>query len=227
MAYSAQDAAYLQSKLTELQGKGKTEYQNIDQVYGAFQMAGLTPQQHAEKYGVNEGLTYPTGNVAMPLPNPNVNSNPTYSYTPSEQAYYEQKLQQLQNTGKTQYQNIDQVAGAFQYSGLTPQQHYQQYGKNEGLNWNGAAQYQQPPEWLGQWKAMQDQYTQMMDSWKTMQQPQQQTPFGYTGSNTNYNYQPVYSNPLMRPVTANANIAPQQAPSNMGYQNRTSLWSDV
>ena len=130
MAYSAQDAAYLQSKLTELQGKGKTEYQNIDQVYGAFQMAGLTPQQHAEKYGVNEGLTYSTGNVA-----PSAITTGSGSYSPVEKAYYEQKLEQLQSTGKTQYQNIDQVAGAFQYSGLAPKDHFYNYGVKEGLTW--------------------------------------------------------------------------------------------
>lgn len=130
MAYSAQDAAYLQSKLTELQGKGKTEYQNIDQVYGAFQMAGLTPQQHAEKYGVNEGLAYPTGNVA-----PSAITTGSGSYSPVEKAYYEQKLEQLQSTGKTQYQNIDQVAGAFQYSGLAPKDHFYNYGVKEGLTW--------------------------------------------------------------------------------------------
>lgn len=119
----ASDEDYLKAKLEQLQATGETQYTNIDQVAGAFNYAGLTPAEHYAKYGASEGVgTIYSGANAI--------SSATQS---SEDAYFAQKLAELQSKGKTEYTNIDQVKGAFALAGLTAQQHYELYGKNEGL----------------------------------------------------------------------------------------------
>ena len=81
---------------------------------------------------------------------------------------------------------------------------------------------QTQPSWLGDWQNMQNQFNAMMQQWNTQQQVANQAQSTY-----GYNYQPQYQNALMRPVTPTSNVGKQQTPMNMGYQNRTSLWSNV
>lgn len=118
------DETYLAAKLAQLQATGKTQYTNTDQVAGAIAYAGMTPQEHYAKYGASEGVgTLYTADSAIQ----------SATTTNREQEYLSAKLAQLQATGQTQYQNIEQVKGAFLQAGLTAEQHYQLYGKNEGL----------------------------------------------------------------------------------------------
>jgi hypothetical protein len=121
---------YYADKLAHLQATGKTQYTNTDQVKRAFADAGLTAQQHYEQFGKNEGIgtTY-----KAPIPSSGNITQPSAFPYQNENEYYAAKLAQLQATGKPQYTDINQVKQAFADSGLTAQQHYEQFGKNEGV----------------------------------------------------------------------------------------------
>ncbi|WIX33795.1 hypothetical protein QO259_03795 [Salinicola sp. JS01] len=111
---------YLEQKLEQLQKQDSAEYGDwtTADVQQAFDDAGLTAEQHYEMYGYIENLS------------PNAQFDST--------AYLEDKLAQLQATGATQadgepYANIADVANAFQAAGLSPLEHYNLYGQDEGL----------------------------------------------------------------------------------------------
>ena len=211
---------YYADKLAHLQATGKTQYTNINQVKQAFADAGLTAQQHQQMYGNNEGIgtTYKAPTPA-PMPSYGNITQPSAFPFQNEDDYYSAKLAHLQGTGKSQYTNIDQVKGAFQHAGLTPQQHYAQYGMNEGIGSTYqpmAMPQQQMPSWMNE-----------MQSWWNGMQQQQQAPSSYT-SQAFPQYTPNYgNNALMRPVTQGSGITAQNQYGNMGYNNkRSSLWGD-
>jgi len=106
---------YLEQKLAQLQGlEGYEDYTNTAQVVAAFEEAGLTVKEHYEQYGAGEGL------------------NPSADFDTN--AYLNAKLEQLQGLGG--YEDIkttDDVLEAFKEAGLSPLDHYNQYGINEGL----------------------------------------------------------------------------------------------
>ncbi|MBZ9573717.1 hypothetical protein [Modicisalibacter sp. MOD 31.J] len=111
---------YLEQKLAQLQKQDSAEYGDwtTENVQQAFDDAGLTAEQHYEMYGYIEGLS------------PNIEFDST--------EYLKDKLAQLQESGATQangeaYETIADVANAFQAAGLSPLEHYNQYGQDEGL----------------------------------------------------------------------------------------------
>lgn len=106
---------YLGQKLAQLQEQDAAQYGDwtTDDVQNAFDEAGLTAEQHYENYGYIEGLS------------PNAQFDST--------AYLQDKLAQLQEAGEDGFETIADVANAFQASGLSPLEHYNQYGQDEGL----------------------------------------------------------------------------------------------
>lgn len=106
---------YLGQKLAQLQEQDAAQYGDwtTDDVQNAFDEAGLTAEQHYENYGYIEGLS------------PNAQFDST--------AYLQDKLAQLQEAGEDGFDTIADVANAFQASGLSPLEHYNQYGQDEGL----------------------------------------------------------------------------------------------
>ncbi|MCG7600467.1 hypothetical protein MHM84_11765 [Halomonas sp. McH1-25] len=113
MAISFDRNFYLEQKLAQLQAAGNTEYTTTADVLAAFQEAGLTAQAHYEMWGAGEGL------------------NPSAEF--DTQAYLEAKLAQLQEAGYSEYSTTEQVLAAFQEAGLSPLEHYNQYGIDEGI----------------------------------------------------------------------------------------------
>ncbi|TDO10657.1 calcium-binding protein [Halomonas ventosae] len=104
---------YLDQKLAQLQAAGETQFQSPGDVLVALQAAGLSPLEHYNQYGAFEALS------------PNASFNVS--------AYLQDKLAQLQAAGETQYQTTEDVLNAFQAAGLTPLEHFNQYGQAEGL----------------------------------------------------------------------------------------------
>jgi hypothetical protein len=137
MAFNADD--YLLQKVADL---NRTGYQgktwDLNSTMAAFNEAGLTPEQHYQQYGKNEGFYNPT-------PSPQTAGQPgsgLTSTTPSLyptpfniDAYMQNKVAQLNDIG---YQgktwDLASTLDAFREHGLTPQQHYEKYGQYEGVN---------------------------------------------------------------------------------------------
>ena len=103
---------YLSQKLAQLQEDGE-EFASVEDVIAAFAAAGLSPLEHYNQYGAAEALS------------PNAEFN--------VQAYLEDKLAQLQADGVEGFETTDDVLAAFQEAGLTPLDHFQQFGEEEGL----------------------------------------------------------------------------------------------
>ncbi|WP_129139150.1 beta strand repeat-containing protein [Modicisalibacter coralii] len=123
---------YLEQKLAQLQKQDSAEYGDwtTENVQQAFDDAGLTAEQHYEMYGYIEGLS------------PNIEFDST--------EYLKDKLAQLQESGATQangeaYETIADVANAFQAAGLSPLEHYNQYGQDEGLTATPVTTTPKPP----------------------------------------------------------------------------------
>jgi hypothetical protein len=137
MAFNADD--YLLQKVADL---NRTGYQgktwDLNSTMAAFNEAGLTPEQHYQQYGKNEGFYNPT-------PSPQTAGQPgsgLTSTTPSlyptpfkPDAYMQNKVAQLNDIG---YQgktwDLASTLDALKEHGLTPQQHYEKYGQYEGVN---------------------------------------------------------------------------------------------
>lgn len=112
---------YLEQKLAQLQGQeGYEDFTNTAQVVAAFEEAGLTVKEHYEQFGAGEGL------------------NPSADFDTN--AYLNAKLEQLQGQeGYEDIQTTDDVLAAFKEAGLSPLEHYNQFGIDEGLEATPAA----------------------------------------------------------------------------------------
>ncbi|MCK0751808.1 hypothetical protein [Chromohalobacter japonicus] len=108
---------YYEQKLNELQSTDSEQYADwtVADVALSFNENGLTPEEHYAKYGVGEGL------------------NPSAEF--DTQAYLSAKLGLLQEQDSEQYADwtVEDVAQAFEDNGLSPLEHFNQYGQDEGL----------------------------------------------------------------------------------------------
>lgn len=115
MAISFNTEFYLEQKLAQLQADGETGFESTADVAAAFEAAGLTAEAHYEQYGLVEGLN----------PNEEFDTN----------VYLSQKLAQLQANGE-EFATVEDVIAAFAAAGLSPLEHYNQYGAAEALSPN-------------------------------------------------------------------------------------------
>nr|WP_290693300.1 hypothetical protein [Halomonas sp. UBA3074] len=115
MAISFNTEFYLEQKLAQLQENGETGFESTADVAAAFEAAGLTAEAHYEQYGLVEGLN----------PNEDFDTN----------VYLSQKLAQLQEDGE-EFASVEDVIAAFAAAGLSPLEHYNQYGAAEALSPN-------------------------------------------------------------------------------------------
>lgn len=115
MAISFNTEFYLEQKLAQLQENGETGFESTADVAAAFEAAGLTAEAHYEQYGLVEGLN----------PNEDFDTN----------VYLNQKLAQLQADGE-EFASVEDVVAAFKAAGLSPLEHYNQYGAAEALSPN-------------------------------------------------------------------------------------------
>ena len=118
MAISFNTEYYLEQKLAQLQANGETAFTSTDDVAQALANSGLTAEEHYEQFGASEGL------------NPNADFNTT--------VYLNLKLAQLQADGETGFNSIDDVLAAFDAAGLSPLEHYNQFGVAEALSPNAS-----------------------------------------------------------------------------------------
>jgi hypothetical protein len=116
MAISFNEAYYLEQKLAQLQQAGETGFESTADVQAAFAASGLTAEQHYNQFGTAEGLN----------PSPEFNTD----------VYLNQKLAQLQADGEEGFETTADVLAAFQNAGLSPLEHYNQFGAFEAISPN-------------------------------------------------------------------------------------------
>ncbi|KXS36825.1 MAG: SEF [Halomonadaceae bacterium T82-2] len=106
---------YIQAKAVAMVNDPASSYTSVDAAAQAFvDIWGGNVYQHYLQYGASEGI------------------NPSNSFDAS--AYLEEKLAALQAAGETQYQTADDVKAALAAAGLTPLDHFLEYGQQEGLS---------------------------------------------------------------------------------------------
>lgn len=115
MAISFNTEFYLEQKLAQLQADGETSFETTADVAAAFEASGLTAEEHYEQFGLVEGLN----------PNEEFDTN----------VYLSQKLAQLQASGE-EFATVEEVIAAFAAAGLSPLEHYNQFGAAEALSPN-------------------------------------------------------------------------------------------
>lgn len=103
---------YLNQKLAQLQEAGE-DFSSTADVLEAIQAAGLSPLSHYNQFGAFEGVS-PNRDFNVP-------------------AYLADKLAQLQEQGVEGFDSVDDVLASFQAAGLSPLDHFEQYGRAEGL----------------------------------------------------------------------------------------------
>ena len=113
---------YLEAKAAQLNSiaeGGKTNW-TVDDVIKAFQEAGFTAEEHYQMYGCKE--TDANGYLI----------NPSNAFDAN--AYVQAKLAQLVATDPETYGEwtAENVAEAIAEAGMTPVEHYEEYGKTEG-----------------------------------------------------------------------------------------------
>ena len=110
-------AEYLKAKADQLNADkydGKTDWTEA-KVLESFKAAGMSAWDHYVKFGMSEGL------------NPsNMFDNDAYLAAKAD------ALNAAKHEGKTDW-TADDVAAAFKAAGMTPVQHYYEFGKTEGL----------------------------------------------------------------------------------------------
>lgn len=132
-ASAAREQQYYQDKLNQLQATGSTAGgidwmgASTSDLAAYFESVGTTPGQHYNEYGKDEGLSY--GGATR------------------DQRYYAAKLAQLQ-AANSMDGGIDwmgattsDLAAYFRSLGITPEEHYQRYGKSEGLSYAVGTSY--------------------------------------------------------------------------------------
>ena len=140
---------YLEQKLAQLakdpdakaraQQLGWTGGGTPEELKSFMQSVGLTPFEHYQKYGLQEGLQ----------------SSGFDTFGGLEDAYLQQKLDQLAKDQQAQQaaqqigwtgSTAGELKDFMQSVGLTPYQHYQKYGKQEGLSWAQPGFEEQPKQ---------------------------------------------------------------------------------
>lgn len=131
---------YLEDKAAQLSASGKggrTDWTTAD-VSKAFAESGLTPEQHYTQFGKAEGLKSPTVRPPVSTSNlPNTYIAPQAgASTFNQNTYLANKVAQLnQNAqdGRTNWTpgEVYQAMGA---SGMTPEEHFEQFGRAENIN---------------------------------------------------------------------------------------------
>jgi len=116
MAYYFDESYYLAAKLAQLKSVNERDpntgqYYTEEGLSDALRRAGLTPQEHFERYGRFEGI------------NPNQYFN--------EVEYLLGKLRQLQSTEPQNNWTLEKLNAALDNAGLTPLEHYERHGAFE------------------------------------------------------------------------------------------------
>ncbi|WP_404377810.1 hypothetical protein [Vreelandella aquamarina] len=138
------ESAYYANKakqLNETGYQGKKSW-SVSDVKKAFADKGLSAKDHYNKYGKAEGVS-PTSSRAINSSRPsttNISSRSSISTTGNKRfddtTYYNNKVAQLNQTnyqGRSDW-TVGQVKGAFADNGLSAQDHYNRYGREEGVN---------------------------------------------------------------------------------------------
>jgi len=138
------ESAYYTNKakqLNETGYQGKRSW-SVSDVKKAFADNGLSAKDHYNKYGKAEGVS-PTSSRAINSSRPsttNISSRSSISTTGNKRfddtTYYNNKVAQLNQTnyqGRSDW-TVGQVKGAFADNGLSAQDHYNRYGREEGVN---------------------------------------------------------------------------------------------
>ena len=131
------EAEYLLGKLRQLQSTETQSNWTLAKLQDALEDANLTPLEHYERYGAFE--TDAEGNFI----NPSNDFNANY--------YYEQKLSLCRLdgetvNGKSGYNiTLNDLTSAFEAAGLSPVNHYSQYG------WYEASEHQTTLKWNVRW----------------------------------------------------------------------------
>lgn len=107
-------AEYYAAKLLQLQKAEPEKNWTQKMMLDAFKDAGLTAGEHYDLYGAKEGV------------------NPSNAF--DEVKYMADKLLQLQKAEPEKNWTAETMQQAFDEAGLTPLEHYLQYGKDEGLS---------------------------------------------------------------------------------------------
>ena len=124
MALLFDESYYLNAKLEQLHAKGETDASGkpytMESLVKAISDAGLTPYSHYTQYGCREGL------------------DPSSVF---DQSYYlASKLAQLHSTGEMDANGnaytMESLTATLAAQGMSPLQHYLQFGRDEGLNPN-------------------------------------------------------------------------------------------
>mgnify|MGYP005868588779 CR=1 FL=1 len=124
MALLFDESYYLNAKLEQLHAKGEMDASGkpytMESLVKAISDAGLTPYSHYNQYGCREGL------------------DPSSAF---DQSYYlASKLAQLHSTGETDANGnaytMASLTATLAAQGMSPLQHYLQFGRDEGLNPN-------------------------------------------------------------------------------------------
>ena len=124
MALLFDESYYLNAKLEQLHAKGEMDASGnpytMESLVKAISDAGLTPYSHYNQYGCREGL------------------DPSSAF---DQSYYlASKLAQLHSTGETDADGnaytMASLTATLAAQGMSPLQHYLQFGRDEGLNPN-------------------------------------------------------------------------------------------
>ena len=119
MTHFFDESYYLNSKLAQLKAVHEKDAHGndytLDTLKQAISDAGMTPESHYQQYGIVEQL----------------NPNPYFN----EAEYLQAKLKQLQSVGETDAEGnaytLDTLKQAIVDAGLTPAEHYEQYGAHE------------------------------------------------------------------------------------------------
>lgn len=124
MALLFDESYYLNAKLEQLHAKGEMDASGkpytMESLVKAISDAGLTPYSHYTQYGCREGL------------------DPSSTF---DQSYYlASKLAQLRSTGEVDADGnaytMASLTATLAAQGMSPLQHYLQFGRDEGLNPN-------------------------------------------------------------------------------------------
>jgi len=122
-------SAYAEDKLASLQTDSQTSAEwsgkTAADVQAAFAESGLTPLDHYIQFGADEGVS------------PGAGFNADFNARYNVPAYLQDKLAALQTNPSTSAEwsgkTTADVQAAFNESGLTPMEHYIQFGEDEGL----------------------------------------------------------------------------------------------
>ncbi|WP_129138783.1 hypothetical protein [Modicisalibacter coralii] len=123
-------SAYLANKTAQVNAShqgGRGDW-TVEQVLAAIEQAGMTPYEHYQRYGRDEGV--------LPTYDPDGGAGSAQSANRfNESRYLANYLDYLQerDAGERSWTSIGQVVDAFSDSGMTPYEHWMRYGRAEGV----------------------------------------------------------------------------------------------